>query len=218
MFPKKLKLPAILTATILATAATTLTIAEVTKDPKAAPAGQPEMKLPPGWTAEDMKACMAAGTPGDQHKYLAQSAGTWAGKNTMWMAPGADPIKTESTSTVTSIMDGRFTKVEASGDMPGMGKFSGLGVYGYDNVAKKFVGTWVDNMGTTMMNGTGELSADGKILTWTNTFTCPITKKPATMRQVETTTGPNAMTLEMFMTEPKSGKEYKMMQIDMTKK
>jgi hypothetical protein len=213
MILKSLKIPALLAVTIAATAVTTLTIAD-----SVAPNKPPEMKLPPGWTEADMKACMEAGTPGEQHKYLAQSAGTWAGKNTMWMGPGTDPIKTESTSTVSSLMEGRFTKVEATGDMPGMGKFQGLGIYGFDNVSQKFVGVWVDNMGTGMATGTGELSADKKVMTWTNTYNCPITKKPVTMKQVETTTSPTTMTLEMFGADPKSGKEYKMMQIDMTKK
>jgi hypothetical protein len=38
--------------------------AEPRKDPKA----QPEMKLPPGWTEDDMKACMLAATPGKMHE------------------------------------------------------------------------------------------------------------------------------------------------------
>jgi len=190
-------------------------IAEPGKD---AIPGQPEMKLPPGWTQEDMNACMTAGMPGKMHEHLAKSVGTWQGKNTMWMAPGTEPTKSESTSTIKSIMDGRFTMCEASGDMPGMGPFKGFGLYGYDNVAKQFQSTWIDNCGTTMMMGTGELSADGKVMTWNYKYTCPITKKPTAMREVETWTGPSSMTLEMFGTDPKSGKEFKMMQIDYTKK
>ena len=38
------------------------------------PAGLPEMKLPPGWTEEDMKACMIAGTPGKMHELLTKEA------------------------------------------------------------------------------------------------------------------------------------------------
>ena len=53
---------------------------------KSKPAGQPEMKLPPGWTAADMKACVDAGTPGKMHEFLAKGVGMWQGKNTMSMA------------------------------------------------------------------------------------------------------------------------------------
>ena len=38
------------------------------------------------------------------------------------------------------------------------------------------------------------------------------------MRQVEKTTGPDTKTLEMFGPDPKSGKEYKMMTIELTRK
>lgn len=180
-------------------------------------AGQPEMKLPPGWTPEDMQACMIAGTPGEMHAHLANGVGVWQGKNQMWMAPGMEPMKSECVSTVTSAMDGRFAKCEMAGDMPGMGPFSGFGIYGFDNVSQKFVSTWIDNQSTGIMNGTGELSADGKTITWNYTMNCPITKKPTVMREIETITGPNSKTLEMWGVDPKSGKEFKMMFIEFTK-
>jgi hypothetical protein len=182
-------------------------------------AGQPEFKLPPGWTMEDMEACMLAGTPGEEHKKLAEAAGTWQGKVTMWMAPDTEPMpSSECTATITPIMDGRFTKCEWSGEMPGMGPYNGFGLYGFDNVTKKYTAIWIDNHGTGMMQGEGERSAGGKVLTLTYTHSCPITKKPAEIRSVETVTGPNTKTLEMFATEPKSGKEYKMMRAELTKK
>ena len=101
--------------------------------------------------------------------------------------------------------------------MPGMGPYSGLGIYGYDNVSEQFVSTWIDNHGTGMMNGTGQLSDDGKTLTWEFTGNCPITHKPITMREVDTVTGPNTRTLEMFGTPPKGTEEFKMMSIEMTR-
>jgi hypothetical protein len=184
---------------------------------KAAPAQQ-DFKLPPGWTAEDLQACMVAGTPGKMHEHLAQGVGEWTGKNTMWMGAGSDPIETTCTSTVTSLMDGRYFQVEMKGEMPGMGPYRGLGLYGFDNVSQKFSSTWIDNHGTGMMQGTGTISDDGKTITWNYTFNCPITKKPAAMRDVETVTGPNTKTLEMFGADPKTGKEYKMMRLELTKK
>lgn len=174
--------------------------------------GMPE--LPPGWTAADMQACMAAGTPGAMHEHLGRSIGEWKGKNTMWMAPGAEPQVTECTSTVTAMMDGRYIKTEISGEMPGMGPYSGFGLYGYDNVAEQFQSTWIDNCGTGMMVGTGELSADGKTLTWNYQYHCPLNKDLATLREIERETGKDTRTLEMFGTDPKSGKEFKMMQIE----
>jgi hypothetical protein len=190
-------------------------LAQQTKDAKSA--STPEAKLPPGWTAEDMKAFMSAATPGKMHTYLAQDVGVWHGKNTMWMAPGTPPIESKSTSTVTSMLDGRYIKLEVAGDMPGMGPYNGFAITGYDNVGQKFTSTWIDNMGTGMSIGEGELSSDRKVLTWNYTVNCPIQKKPVVMRQVETLTGPGAKTIEMFGPDPKTGKEYKSMRIELTK-
>jgi hypothetical protein len=191
--------------------------AEPGKDQKTGGAAG-EMQLPPGWTLEDMQACMAAGTPGKMHEHLLKGVGVWEGKSKMWMVPGSPPVESTCTSTVTSMMDGRYVKVEMAGEMPGMGPYNGLGIYGFDNVAGRFASTWVDNHSTGLMNGTGELSSDGKVLTWNFTFHCPLTKKPAVMREVETITGEGTKTLEMFGPDPKSGKEYQVMRIEFTKK
>ena len=202
----------------------TLAIAEPSKEAQPAAAqqqqsgGAPEMELPPGWTAEDMQACMAAGTPGKMQEHLTKDAGTWQGRQQMWMFGSEAPMTSEVSSTITPMMDGRYTKVEVAGEMPGMGPYTGLGIYGYDNVAQKFVCTWIDNHSTGTMNGVGELSPDGKTITWQFSYHCPITKKPTVMRQIETNTGPNAKTLEMFGNDPKTGKESKMMRIEMTRK
>lgn len=184
------------------------------KLPIKTPENMPELKLPPGWTTEDMQACMIAGTPGKMHEFLAKGAGTWKGTCQMWMAPGTEAASTEMTSVITSVMDGRYTTCQTSCDMPGMGPFTGSGTYGYDNVAQAFQATWIDNHSTGIATGTGTLSADQKTLTWSYTMNCPITKKPAALREVQKYTGENTMTMEMFGTDPKSGKEFKMMHVE----
>lgn len=171
--------------------------------------------LPPGWTMEDMQACMVAGTPGPMHQKMLEGVGTWKGKSTMCMAPGMPPTESPAMCTITPVMDGRYTMSEYSGEIPGMGPFHGLGYNGYDNVSKRFVSTWLDNHSTGIMVGEGDLSADGKTMNWTFRYNCPIAKKQATMRQVEHYTGNDTMTLEMYGNDPKSGKEYQMMKIDL---
>jgi len=200
----------------LALIAGSIAIAQPGKDAKDAKGAPPEMQLPPGWTSEDMQACMQAGIPGEQHAMMSKSVGTWNGKCEMWMAPGMPGSKSECKSVVTSLMDGRFVQIDNKGEMMGQ-PFHGMGVNGFDNVSGKYVSTWIDNMGTGIMNGTGELSKDGKVMTWNYTYNCPLTKKPSIMREVETHSGPDAFRLEMFTNDPKSGKEYKMMQIDFTR-
>jgi hypothetical protein len=208
-------------ALVAALAALSLANSSLAEDaPKKAPpsAAQPEFKLPPGWTAADMQACILASTPGKMQKRLTKEAGEWSGTCTMWMGAETPPVKSPCSCKVTPLMEGRFVKVEHAGEIPGMGPYQGFGIYGFDNVAQKFTSVWIDNHGTGMMKGTGELTPDGKKLTWTYDFTCPITQKPAVMREIETITGPTTKTLEMFGADPKSGKEYKMMSIELTKK
>lgn len=199
----------------LAALAGSVATAQNRKDTKPAPKAADQ---PPGISAEDMKAMMDAGKLGKMHEFLGKQVGVWQGENQMWMAPGAPPMKSNCTSTITSIMGGRYTKADVAGEIPGMGPFMGMGITGFDNVSQKFVGSWIDNHGTGIMNGVGELSKDGKTLSWNYTCNCPITKKSTVMRQIETYPDANTMTLEMFATDPKSGKEYKCMQIDFSKR
>ncbi|MCI0365490.1 MAG: DUF1579 domain-containing protein [Phycisphaerales bacterium] len=179
--------------------------------------------LPPGWTEADMQACMqaceAAGKVGENHAFLAQSVGTWQGKTTMWMAPGAQPSSGTCTYIITPIMDGRFIKGEMTGEMPGMpGPFNGFGIYGFDNTTQKFQSSWISNCGTAIMQGIGELSSADQTLNWKYAYTCPQTKKPLTMREIERSTGKDSKTLEMFTIDPKTNKEFKMMEIAFTRK
>ncbi|MGD9688997.1 MAG: DUF1579 domain-containing protein [Phycisphaerales bacterium] len=202
----------------VAVAATAVAIAQQpSKDAKPG-AMPPEMKLPPGWTEADMQACGLAGTPGEMHALLMKDVGNWHGKQKMWMAPGTDPVSTECSTKITGLMDGRFVMCEVSGDMPGMGPFKGMGIYGFDNVTQKFQCAWIDNCGTMMATGHGALSSDKKTLTWNYTYSCPITKKPTTLRQVDTITSENGKTSEMFAIDPKSGKEFKMLWTEYTRK
>ncbi|MCC6678057.1 MAG: DUF1579 domain-containing protein [Phycisphaerales bacterium] len=198
----------------LAAVAASLSFAEPPKDKAAQPG---EHQLPPGWTEADMKACMDAGTPGEMQKWLTEGAGVWTGKQKMWMAPDTEAMASEVTMTITPIMEGRFVKCEFKGDIPGMGPYTGVGITGYDNVSRTFQGTWIDNHSTGIMMGKAELSSDNKTLTWSYDYSCPITQKTAKMREIDKITGKDTRTMEMWGLEPKSGKEYKMMEISFTR-
>lgn len=204
--------------------ATTWALAQPPADKAKAPAPKPTAAQPAGqppMTPEMqkmMEAYMKAATPGKEQAVLTKGVGTWECKCKSWPGPDQTPQEWTATTVISSMMDGRFTHAEVKGDVPGMGPFHGAGVYGYDNVAKQYQSTWLDSMGTGMMVGTGTLSADGKTMTWTYNFTCPITCKPAVMREVEHFTSDNETKMEMFGPDPVSGKEYKMMEMTSTRK
>lgn len=194
-----------------------------TKDAKSTQPAQPPA-APAG--SEDMAAMMAAWekamTPGKHHEWLTQAVGTWDGKVTMWMDPAAPPSHSTCTSVITSTMGGRFTRCETKGQFDmGMGQpmaFEGFGLYGYNNTSEKFESTWCDNLGTMMLRFEGDLSADQKTLTLNANYHCPMKDGPSWMREVETRTSPTTMKLEMFGPTPDGKGEFKMMQIEYTKK
>lgn len=160
-----------------------------------------------------MIACAAAATPGPMQAWLIEDAGTWTGKSTMWMTAETPPTVSEATDVVTPMLDGRFIRCDSVGEIPGMGAFNGFALTGFDNVSQKFQSIWADTMGTGMMWGTGTLSADGKALTFNYTYNCPMTKKPTAIRMVQTRTGTDTRTMEMWGPDPSTAKEFRMLEI-----
>src|SRR6266481_7491229 len=117
----------------------------------AAPTGQPNQQ-------EMMKQMMELSKLNDNHKLLTDLDGNWNYTIKFWMNPdpNAKPQESNGSATRKSIMGGRYVTMDVAGkmQMPGEdGKpkdmqFKGMGLEGYDNLKKKFVASWVDNMGT----------------------------------------------------------------------
>jgi hypothetical protein len=114
-------------------------------------------------------------------------------------------------------MDGRYVQELDSGQMMGM-PFSGMGIYGYDNVIGKYVSTWIDNMGTGIMHGQGTIDPSGKAIHWTSIMSDPVTGKPTVEHMVTTWSDDNHYTLEMYGTPPGAKKEMKTMTIEYARK
>jgi hypothetical protein len=122
-----------------------------------------------------MEQMMELAKTGENHKLLATMAGNWSYTVKMYMDPSGKPQESKGTATRKSIMDGRFFIAEHSGkfQMPGKdGKmtdmnFKGMAIEGYDNVKNKFVSSWIDNMGTMIMNTEGTYDAASKAFTYT---------------------------------------------------
>jgi hypothetical protein len=183
-------------------------------------AGQPEGMPDMAAMMEKMK---TAATPGKMHEFLCSAAGTWEGRTTAWMDPAQPPSTSTCTTKITPILGGRFVTIETKGSFidPTTGQptpFEGYGIAGYNNTTGKFESSWCDNFGTMILNMTGELGDGGKTITWTGHYFCPVMEKNTWMREVEKRTGSNTMTLEFYSPTPDGKGEFKMMQIDYTKK
>ena len=96
--------------------------------------------------------------------------------------------------------------------------FDGMGLVGYDNIKKTYQTIWLDSMGTGMMMGTSSFDADKKVLSESGHFSCPMVNGERTYRSVVTLKDSEHYTYEMYMTDPDSGKEYKAMEINYTRK
>lgn len=168
-------------------------------------------------SAAMMKAWEAYATPGEPHKMLAMDNGNWVCESTMWMAPDdPKPMKTKMTSTSKMVMGGRYQEARYSGNMMGQ-PFEGVATVGYNNASKKYESTWVDNMGTGVMYMTGEYDAATKTMNMSGECVDPMTGQKKKVRETFAMVDDNTRKMEMFDTDP-SGKEYKSMEIIMTRK
>jgi len=195
------------------------TLATVAIPATAAPAaGQPNQ-------AEMMQQMMELSKLNDNHKLLAGLDGTWSYTVKMWMNPdpNAKPQESKGTAVRKSMMDGRFFVMDVTGkmDMPGPdGKkkemtFKGMGIEGYDNVKKKFVGTWVDNMGTGIMMSEGSYDPATTTFTYTGEYEA-IPGMKQKIREVMKIADKDHMSFEWY--EDRGGKEAKTMEINYTRK
>ena len=160
---------------------------------------------------EMMKAYAMAAAPGPQHAWLAKSAGHWKCTVKTWMDPNGEPMVSEGTEESEMFLDGRFLRSHFKGTMMGQ-PFEGFGTTGYDNAKKKYVGTWLDSMGTGIMMSEGDYDAQKKELVCHGSFTDAVTGKEQTSRMVSRFLSDDQHVFEMWGPDP-SGKEVKMMEI-----
>jgi hypothetical protein len=172
--------------------------------------------------AEMMKQMMELAKLNDNHKLLADLAGSWSTSVKM-MEPGKEPTVSKGSVTYKSIMNGRYFVGDHTGSMkmPGAdGKmkdftFKGMSTDGYDNVKQKFTSSWMDNMGTGIMTMEGTYDPATKTFTYTGEMEMvPGMKTP--VRSVVKVTDKNHRTFEWY--ENRGGQEMKTLEIDYTRK
>jgi hypothetical protein len=186
-----------------------------------APAGQP--------SAADMQKMMQQmlemSKLNENHKLLTSLDGNWDYKIKFWMNPDPTAKPQESTGTAVrkSIMGGRYVTMDVSGNMQmpdETGKmkevqFKGMGIEGYDNVKKKFVASWIDNMGTGMEFSEGTYDPATKTFTYSMEME-PMPGMKTQVREVIKVADNSHMMLEWY--ENQGGQEKKTMEINYTKK
>lgn len=179
-------------------------------------AKKPAAKHAPPDEKAMMEAWKKSKTPGDMHKKLDDMVGTFDADVRMWMDPSKPPEDTKGTSVNTWVLGNRYVETKYEGTMMGE-PFNGIGYTGYDNVQKKYVGTWMDSGATGIMNSTCTLDAPGKSMTCKGSVWDPMTGKPSVMESKTSWTDRDHHAMEMWGMGP-GGKKYKMLEITYTRK
>jgi hypothetical protein len=170
-----------------------------------------------------MAMMMELAKPGENHKLLEGVVGKWSYSVKYWMSPDAPPSESAGTSVARAVMGGRYVITDHTGkmQMPGPdGKmmdmeFKGMAVEGYDNAKKKFVSSWIDNMGTGIMNSEGTYDAARKTFTYLAEYE-PMPGMKTKVRETIKVTDKDHRTFEFF--EDRGGKEVKTMELNYSRK
>jgi hypothetical protein len=161
-------------------------------------------------SADPMKAWQDFMTPGPMHQWMSKHVGTWEAEISQWMDPSAPPNKTKATDVVKMSMNGLYQVAEFSSTMMGM-PMMGQSTLGYDNAKKKFVLSWIDNLGSGIVYMTGTYDEATKTMELKGKQTDPMTGKDSDIRQVNKYMDADTYTMAMYGTGM-DGKEMKFME------
>ncbi|WP_342115378.1 DUF1579 domain-containing protein [Pseudoduganella sp. OTU4001] len=156
-----------------------------------------------------MEAMAKASTPGEAHKKLDALAGKFSVKSKMWMDPSKPPEESTGSTERKWVLGNRYLQESYQGQFMGQ-PFDGLGITGYDNVTKKYFGSWIDSGSTSMTLARGSMS--GNTITYKGMMTDPMAGKevPYSMKMIIKDNDNHVM--EMWGPGP-SGKEMKWMEL-----
>jgi hypothetical protein len=175
-----------------------------------------EESAPPD-SAAMVKAWQDYATPGPMHKWMEAQEGKWDGEMISWMTDGGPPSPASKVKAeFKMILNGLYQKSEYKGEMGGM-KFEGTGLTAYDNARKKFMTTWVDNMGSGMLQMEGDYDEASKSITFNGPSTDPVSGRQSNFREVMKMVDEKNIVMEMYGSHA-GGKEFKMLEIRLTKK
>ncbi|MGB2692744.1 MAG: DUF1579 domain-containing protein [Thermodesulfobacteriota bacterium] len=165
--------------------------------------------------AEYMAKWQEYSKPGVGHKVMDKLVGNWDYSLKYWSAPHTPPEESTGTNDVKWILGDRFLEMDVKGTSMGQ-PFEGMGIMGYDNAKKKYVNTWIDNMGTGMMNATGTYDSETNTMTETGTYTDPMSGEQK-FKGVTKFKSADNFTYEMYTITP-DGSEFRNMKINYIRK
>ena len=151
-------------------------------------------------------------TPNEKHKLLESLAGSWNYRGKFWMDPSQPPQEMLGVSENKMIYGGRFLKQKVSSEWQGQ-PFEGMSITGYDLVRGEYTSLWMDNMGTGIMNASGQYDEATKTLTTECAYSCPMTGEKERWSRSETKFVSADNYVYSSYSRDADGKEFKSMEI-----
>ena len=181
-----------------------------------APAAGAQSTKPSTAGASLVKALDNAMNPGEAQKKLEPLVGSFDVKILTWVDPSKPPSESMAVAISKWELGDRYIQTMLAGFVAGE-PFDAIGYAGYDNVAKKYVVTYMDSGSTGMEWYSGTMSPDGMSATLTATTHDAVTRKPekVEMRLMQTPDGNHVMNL---WKADKGGKMAKILEFQYTRK
>lgn len=171
-------------------------------------AAKPAAQMDP---AAMQKAWIDFATPGTEHQWIAKSAGTWTCDSVaQWMDPKTPATYNKATSVEKPFANGLYMEGEYTSSMMGQ-PMMGKSIFGYDKMKKKYVMSWVDNLGSGIVRMEGDYDAATKTLHLKGKQSDPVTATETDIRQEQKWIDDNTYVMIMYGTGH-DGKEAKFME------
>jgi hypothetical protein len=103
----------------------------------------------------------AAAAVGEEHRRLAELAGTWSVKQSLWLNDAKVPQIDAGTAVFSAVLGGRHLQqdLRVRSNPP----FQGLGFTGYDNTTRRYYTSWMDINFTGVLLLHGDYDAAAKV-------------------------------------------------------
>lgn len=163
----------------------------------------------------DLAAYAKFAQPGPEHKLLEPMIGNWSYKVRLFVDPSKPPMEMTGKCEKKWILGNRYVQEHFKGDEKDH-PFEGIGTCGYDVGQKKFLTSFVDNMGTGIMNSTGTADSKGKVFTFSSECYDPVLARQCKGREVLTFEDNDKHNIIMYRIMP-DGKEMKVMELYLTR-
>jgi hypothetical protein len=159
------------------------------------------------------QAWAAFAQPGEEHKQLRRLVGDWKIETKSFYPDPEKPTTSEGSATFRMLLGGRYLQQRFEGTFEGQ-EFRGMGLSGYDNAKKKYVGAWIDTMGTGIMATEGTYDEKKHELVETGVSSTPMGEQK--FKMVSQYQSNDKFTFTMYMVDP-NGQETKMMEMTYTR-